>query len=241
MVKFLKEVRYLADFLKKKHTVSAVIVAAGSGTRMKMQKRKQLVEINHMPVIAHTLKAFEKTDIIDEIIIVTREEDILIMWDIVKEFEISKITEIVKGGATRTDSVRNGLYAARGDFVAIHDGVRPCIKPEHIKKTVLKAMETGAAALGCPVTDTLKRVDENGIITDTVTREGIWAIQTPQVFKKDLLLKAYNQGNTEGATDDCMLLESIGVKVAMVEGDRSNIKVTVQDDIDMVSSILLQK
>ena len=99
-------------------------------------------------------------------------------------------------------------------------------------------METGAAALGSPVTDTLKKVDENGFITDTVNREGLWAIQTPQVFRKDLLLKAYDEGNTEGATDDCMLLESIGIKVCMVEGDRSNIKVTVQDDIDLVSSIL---
>ena len=107
-----------------------------------------------------------------------------------------------------------------------------------IEKTVSKAIETGAAALGCPVTDTLKKVDENGFVTDTVNREGLWAIQTPQVFRKDLLLKAYNEGNTEGATDDCMLLESIGVKVCMVEGDRSNIKVTVQDDIDLVSSIL---
>ena len=221
-----------------KKTVSAIIVAAGSGTRMKIQKRKQLVEINDMPVVAHTLSAFEKTDIIDEIIIVTKEEDILIMWDIVREFGISKVKEIVKGGATRTDSVRNGLAASKGEFAAIHDGVRPCIKPEHIEKTVLKAMETGAAALGSPVTDTLKKVDENGFITDTVNREGLWAIQTPQVFRKDLLLKAYDEGNTEGATDDCMLLESIGIKVCMVEGDRSNIKVTVQDDIDLVSSIL---
>lgn len=226
------------NFSKKKQPVSAIIVAAGSGTRMKISQRKQLVEINAMPVVAHTMKAFENTDIIDEIIIVTKEEDILIMWDIAKAFEISKVTEIVKGGATRTDSVKNGIMAAKGDFVAIHDGVRPCIKPEHIEKAVKKALETGAAALGCPVTDTLKKVNENGEISETVSREMLWAIQTPQVFKKELLLKAYDEGNTNGATDDCMLLESIGVKVAMVEGDRSNIKVTVQEDIELVSSIL---
>lgn len=229
------------NFSKKKQTVSAIIVAAGSGTRMKIPQKKQLVEINDMPVIAHTLRAFDNTDIIDEIIIVTKEEDILIMWDIVKAFEITKVTEIVKGGATRTDSVKNGLNVAKGEFVAIHDGVRPCVKPVHIENTVKKAMETGAAALGCPVTDTLKKVDEDGIITDTVNREGLWAIQTPQVFKKDLLIKAYDEGNTEGATDDCMLLESIGIKVSMVEGDRSNIKVTVQEDIDLVSSILTKE
>ena len=222
----------------KKHFVSAIIVAAGSGTRMKIPERKQLVEINDMPVIAHTLTAFENTDIIDEIVIVTKEEDILIMWDIAKAFNISKVTEIVKGGETRTDSVKNGINSAKGDIVAIHDGVRPCIKSIHIDATVKKAMETGAAALGCPVTDTLKRVGKNSFITDTVNREDLWAIQTPQVFEKDLLLKAYNEGNTEGATDDCMLLESIGIKVTMVEGDRTKIKVTMQEDIDIVSSIL---
>lgn len=228
----------MLNFSNNKQTVSAIIVAAGSGTRMKISTRKQLVEINDVPVIVHTLKAFEKTDIIDEIIVVTKEDDILSIWDMAKEFGISKITNIVKGGSTRTDSVKNGLAASKGDIVAIHDGVRPCIKSVHIESTVKKAMETGAAALGCPVTDTLKKVDENGFITDTVSREGLWAIQTPQVFKKELLLKAYDEGDIQGATDDCMLLESIGVKVTMVEGDRSNIKVTVQDDIDIVSSIL---
>ena len=226
---------------KKDHFVSAVIVAAGSGTRMKIPQRKQLVEINDMPVISHTLKAFENTDIIDEIVIVTKEEDILVMMDIAKEFGISKVTEIVKGGATRTDSVKNGINAAKGDIVAIHDGVRPCIQPVHVTKTVEAAIKTGAAALGCPVTDTLKNVDEKGIITHTVNREGMWAIQTPQVFYKELLLKAYTEGDTMGATDDCMLLESIGVKVTMVEGVRTNIKVTMQEDIEIVSSILAKE
>lgn len=229
------------NFFKKTDRASAVIVAAGNGTRMKTEKSKQLIEINDIPVIAHTLMSFERSDLIDEIVIVTRESDILIMSDIAKEFGISKVTNIVIGGATRTDSVKNGINAAKNNYVAIHDGARPCIKTEHIDKTVKKAMETGAAALGCPVTDTLKKVGENGIITDTVSREGLWAIQTPQVFEKELILKAYAEGNTDGATDDCMLLESIGVKVTMVEGDRSNIKVTVQEDVELVSSILAKE
>lgn len=231
----------MLDFSKKEHYISAVIVAAGSGTRMKIPQRKQLLEINDMPVIAHTLNAFENTDIIDEIIIVTKEEDILVMMDIAKVFGISKVTEIVPGGATRTDSVKNGINSAKGDIVAIHDGVRPCIQPIHITKTVEAAMKTGAAALGCPVTDTLKKVDEKGIITQTVNREGMWAIQTPQVFGKELLLRAYADGDTQGATDDCMLVESIGVNVTMVEGVRTNIKVTMQEDIDLVSSILAKE
>lgn len=229
------------NFSKNKPAVSAIIVAAGNGTRMKIPTRKQLVEINDVPVIAHTLKTFENTDIIDEIVIVTKEEDILIMWDIAKEFKISKVTEIVKGGETRTDSVKNGLLCAKGDYVAIHDGVRPCVKPEHIEKTVKKALETGASALGCPVTDTLKKVDKNGIITATVDRACLWAIQTPQVFEKQLIIKAYNEGNCQNATDDCMLLESIGVSVSMVEGDRRNIKVTMAEDIELISSILAKE
>ena len=223
---------------KKDHFVSAVIVAAGSGTRMKIPQRKQLVEINDMPVIAHTLKAFENTDIIDEIVIVTKQEDILVMMDIAKQFGISKVTEIVKGGATRTDSVKNGINAAKGDIVAIHDGVRPCIQPIHIAKTVEAAIKTGAAALGCPVTDTLKKVDEKGMITQTVNREGMWAIQTPQVFEKKLIEKAYKEADTNGATDDCMLVEAIGVRVAMVQGDKSNIKVTLQEDVGLATAIL---
>lgn len=226
------------DFFKKTDFATAVIVAAGNGTRMKTEKSKQLIEINNLPVIAHTMLAFEKTDIIDEIIVVTRESDILIMSDIAKEFGISKVTNIVPGGATRTDSVKNGICVAKNNYVAIHDGARPCITPEDIEKTVKKAVETGAAALGCPVTDTLKKVDENGIITDTVSRENLWAIQTPQVFEKKLILKAYKDGNTDGATDDCMLLESIGVKVSMVCGSRNNIKITVPEDVDLASAIL---
>lgn len=238
MVKFLKEVKKLFNFFKKSDCASAIIVAAGNGTRMKSEKSKQLLEINHIPVIAHTMMAFEKSDFIDEIVVVTREADILIMSDIAREFKISKITSIINGGATRTDSVKNGLSAVKNKIVAIHDGARPCIKTEDIDKAVQKAMETGAAALGVPVTDTLKRVDENGIITHTVSRDNLWSIQTPQVFDKELIMKAYKEGNTEGATDDCMLLESIGVKVEMVEGHRSNIKVTVQEDVDLVSAIL---
>ena len=229
------------DFLKNKRpVVSAIVAAAGSGTRMKTKNSKQLIEIEGMPVVAHALLALQKSSLIDEIVIVTRESDILIMSDIAKEFNITKVTHVIKGGDTRTESVKNGIDHAKGEYVVIHDGARPCVKTEHIDKTVQKAFETGAAALGCPVADTIKRVDENGFIKKTVDRNNLWQIQTPQVFEKSLILKAYEQGNTDGATDDCMLLESIGVRVAMVEGDKSNIKVTLPGDLDIVSSVIKQ-
>lgn len=237
MVKFYGGEK-MFDFFKKPASATAIIVAAGNGTRMKSEKSKQLIEINDIPVIAHTMLAFENTDIVDEIIVVTRESDILIISDITKEFGISKVTNIVPGGATRTDSVKNGIHHAKNTYVAIHDGARPCINPEDIEKTIKKAIETGAAALGYPVTDTLKKVDENQIITNTISRENLWAIQTPQVFEKSLILKAYEEGNTQNATDDCMLLESIGIKASMVCGSRNNIKITVPEDVDLASAIL---
>lgn len=224
----------------KKHTpsVTAIIAAAGNGTRMNIKNSKQLIEVEDMPVIAHTLCAFQQSGLVDEIVIVTRESDLLVMADIAKEFGITKVTHIIKGGETRTESVKNGIDCAKGDFVAIHDGARPCIKTEHIDLTVKKAFETKAAALGCPVADTLKRVDENGFIVETVDRNNMWQIQTPQVFEKDLIKKAYKEADTNGATDDCMLVEAIGVKVAMVQGDKSNIKVTLQDDVGLAAAIL---
>lgn len=224
----------------KKHTpsVTAIIAAAGNGTRMNIKNSKQLIEVEDMPVIAHTLCAFQQSGLVDEIVIVTRESDLLVMADIAKEFGITKVTHIIKGGETRTESVKNGIDCAAGNFVAIHDGARPCIKTEHIDLTVKKAFETKAAALGCPVADTLKRVDENGFIVETVDRNNMWQIQTPQVFEKELIKKAYKEADTNGATDDCMLVEAIGVKVAMVQGDKSNIKVTLQDDVGLAAAIL---
>ncbi len=221
-----------------KSKVSAIVAAAGDGLRMNIQKSKQVVEICGKPVIAHSLLALQSSDYIGEIIIVTRECDILLISDIVKAFDVSKVTHIVKGGKTRTESVKNGLDIAKYDYVAIHDGARPCVRPEHIDKTIEDAIKTGAAALGCPVIDTLKRVDEQNIITQTVDRSALWQIQTPQVFKKDLILKAYENQDTTGATDDCMLVESAGAKVTMTEGERSNIKITYPSDIALAEAIL---
>ncbi|MBQ6908125.1 MAG: 2-C-methyl-D-erythritol 4-phosphate cytidylyltransferase, partial [Clostridia bacterium] len=152
----------MINFPKDKNKkVSAVIAAAGNSIRMNGTKSKQFIEINGRPAIAYTLEAFEKSRYTDEIIIVTRENDILFMSDIVKSFGISKVTDIVTGGNSRTESVKNGLIHAKGEIVAIHDGARICITPELIDKVIKTASETKAAALGCRLTDTLKLVDEN--------------------------------------------------------------------------------
>ena len=221
-----------------KQFASAIVAAAGSGLRMNSEKSKQLIEICGKPVIAHSLLALENSPHLGEIIIVTRESDILIMSDISKEFGITKVTDIIKGGDTRTESVKNGILHAKYDFVAIHDGARPCADPNDIEKVIETAFSSDAAALGCRVCDTLKRADESLVITETVDRENLWQIQTPQVFRKGLILKAYESAGTEGATDDCMLVENTGEKVTVVEGKKSNIKITFPDDIPLAEAIL---
>lgn len=223
---------------EKKNTASAIIVAAGNGTRMNSDKSKQLLEICRKPLVAHSLIAFENSPHIGEIVIVTRETDILVMSDIVREFNISKVTDIVKGGSTRAESVKIGILHAKNDFVAIHDGARPCVKPQNIEDTLSAAFKSGAAALGCRVCDTLKLADENNFIVKTVSRENLWQIQTPQVFERGLLLKAYETADIKTATDDCMLVESMGVKVTIVEGDKSNIKVTFPGDVSLAEAVL---
>ena len=223
---------------KKQQHVTAVLVAAGSGTRMHMAGSKQLAEICGRPVIAHTLEAFQAAELVDDIVLVARQSDILLLSDIARAFDITKVTDIVSGGATRCESVRRGLEAAAGEVVAIHDGARPCVLPEHIDAAVRCALEHGAAALGCRVADTLKAADENGVITGTVDRRGLWQVQTPQVFAKELIVRAYESGDAAAATDDCMLAEQAGIPVRLVEGAATNIKITVQADLALAEAIL---
>ncbi len=223
---------------KKAPVVSVVIASAGNSTRMKTKNSKQFLEIDQKPIIAYTIDAFEKSQLVKDIVIVARECDILYMWDIVKSYGFKKVTDIVPGGETRTESVKNGIVRTQGEFVAIHDGARPCIQTQTIDSAIISAFKDKAVVVGCPVTDTLKSVNENGIISATVDRSSLWQMQTPQIFEKELILKAYQQGDTSGATDDCMLLESIGVKITVVNGDRRNIKVTVPEDLTIAKAIL---
>lgn len=224
-----------------KTSVSAIVVAAGSGKRMNMKENKIFADVDGRPVIFYSLFALSKSDFIDEIIIVTKEEYILLVSDIVRVYDIKKVSKIIPGGKTRTESVKNGLIQAKGDFVAVHDGARPCVKTSDIDKTIKVAKKTFAAALGTKVFDTLKKTDENGKICNTVDRNNIWQVQTPQVFRKDLLVYAYENGDTNNATDDCMLLESLNTPVYMVEGHRDNLKITVFDDLKLAEKNLAEE
>ncbi len=236
----------MLNFFKKearRPKTAAIIVAAGQSTRMNGQS-KQFAELLGKPVLAYALEAFEQSPSVDEIYVVCREHDILLVSDIVGHFGITKAVSILPGGATRCESVRCGLDAAGGcDFIAIHDGARPCILPEHIDAAVAAAQQCGAAALGVPVADTLKAVGEDGVITGTLDRQGVWQIQTPQVFAGELIRSAHQNALEKHieATDDCLLAEAVGARVLVVEGSPDNIKITRPDDLLLASGILLQR
>lgn len=231
------------EFAKAKPFVTAVIVAAGNSTRMG-GVNKQFLLIDGVPVLIRTLLAFSQSDIIDEIIVAAREEDIPKMFAMIKEYKVLKVTDIVKGGKTRQESVFNAIRRSSplSEYFAIHDGARPLVTEKIIEDTVREAFLTGAAATGVRVKDTVKVVNENGFITATPDRNYLWAVHTPQVFERRLYLSAIdNVLNSEMFTDDCKLLEEYGAEVKMVEGSYENIKITTPEDTDIAQAILYRR
>ncbi len=213
-------------------TVSAVIVAAGKSTRM--GQNKILMKILGKSVLVHTVEAISKANICDEIIVVASRENI---GAFEKEFEKYENISLVEGGETRGESAYNGICAANGEYVLIHDGARPLVTDEIIKNTVETALETGAAAAGVVPKDTIKVVSDENIIESTVDRKSAILIQTPQVFEKEDIKSAYEKfGFAE--TDDCALMEKAGKKIAVTEGSYENIKLTTTEDIFTATQIM---
>lgn len=231
------------EFAKAKPFVTAVIVAAGNSTRMG-GVNKQFLLIDGVPVLIRTLLTFSQSDMIDEIIVAAREEDIPKMFAMIKEYKVLKVTDIVKGGKTRQESVFNAIRRSSplSEYFAIHDGARPLVTEEIIENTVREAFSTDAAATGVRVKDTVKVVNENGFITATPDRNYLWAVHTPQVFERRLYLSAIDKVlNSEMFTDDCKLLEEYGAEVKMVEGSYENIKITTPEDTDIAQAILYRR
>ena len=214
-----------------KPSVSAVIVAAGNSTRMGVPK--QFISLCGRPLLAHTLQSFELCDDIDEIVLVARAEDHPRLQELVAHNGFTKISSIVCGGDTRQQSVHNGVSACRADFVAIHDGARPLATPELIERVMQAAMQYGAAAAAVRTKDTVKIADANDMIVETPDRATVWNVQTPQIFKRDLFERAWENAEKSGliVTDDCQLAEAIGHAVKLVEGSYQNIKVTTPEDV----------
>ena len=225
---------------------SAIILAAGRGSRMKTSISKQYLNLKGKPILHHTLDVFFACLDIDEIILVISDRDEDICYNLVlKELIQTKTLKVVYGGDERQDSVYNGLYHvdANTDIVVIHDGARPFVTAEDITKTIKSAEKFGATALGVPIKETIKIVDERGFVERTPDRDGIWKIQTPQAFKYSLVRQAYGFANSKKikGTDDSMLVEALGEPVKIIEGSYSNIKITTYEDLILAESIIEKK
>ena len=222
--------------------VSAIIVAAGGSVRMGIADSKQFIPLLSRPAFEYTLKAFQKCHLIKEIVIVCREQDNDRINKIIELNGFNKVSKLVKGGDSRADSVRNGIGACseNAKYYAIHDGARPLITVEEIERVVEVAFDTGAATLGTSVKDTIKVVDGFNNIESTPIRSQLRAVQTPQVFERDLYRFALeNAGdNIINFTDDCSLIENMGGEVLVVKGNEENIKLTTPIDIVIAESIL---
>jgi 2-C-methyl-D-erythritol 4-phosphate cytidylyltransferase len=213
--------------------LSAIVLAAGAGRRLGIPVPKPLVKINKQPAIIYSLETFNKHPGIDEIILVVSVQNkAAIIWAI-KKYSFKKINVLCLGGKRRQDSVYSGLKAvsSSSNWVLIHDCARPFIGTKLISKVIAAAKKTGAAILGVPVKATIKSVKDGLVVDRTVDRSNLWEVQTPQVFKKELILKAYNRYAKENFTDDASLVEKLGAKVSMVQGSYANIKITTMDDL----------
>lgn len=214
--------------------VAAIIVAAGSGTRMGAGKNKVFLTLFGKSILENTIETFENCPDIDDIVVVTN--DVAECDKLLSPYK--KVKRIVPGGKTRQESVKCGLLAAKGDIAVIHDGARALIRCEEIAAVVCACKEFGAAAVGVKSKDTLKKASEDGFIEKTLDREFVYNIQTPQVFMYDEILDFHQNAKVNTFTDDCALAESFGKRIKIVDGSYDNIKITTPDDMEIAEKIL---
>lgn len=221
---------------------TAIIAAAGAGTRMVSDRPKQFLQLAGRSLIFHTLQPFEECESIHEVIVVLPAEESAGFLSLVGKYGLRKITRVVPGGATRADSVKRGLMAIRSataEIVVVHDGVRPFVTVGEIESTIATAKTNGAAILVAPVTDTIKRVSGERVVK-TLDRVELRRALTPQSFQYELLREAYQQVdvNDPSLTDESMLVEQLGKPVAVVEGSARNIKITTAEDLLVAEALL---
>lgn len=224
-------------------TCSAVIVAAGRASRMEGVD-KILCPMGGRPLLAYTLAPFQSSDLVDEIVIVTREDLMVAIGELCRREGFSKVRRVVKGGESRTESVLAGLKAADPEaaLLAIHDGARPFVTREVIETAIEAARQCSAAAPAIPVKDTIKRA-KDGVIQETPDRDELFAVQTPQVFDADLIRTAETKAMEEGAslTDDCSAVERLGFPVHLTQGSEENLKITTPADLLWADAIIAER
>ena len=232
--------------MNKKHT-TAIILAAGSGERFSQSAgalsgmKKQYVPVLGVPVLLRTVRVFEESDFINDIVVVTAEDDVAFCRELL-EGEITKLRCVIPGGATRQESAKAGLEAIdpKSEYIAIHDGARCLVTVDIIEKTLKCAYEKGAAAAAEKAVDTVKYGSESGVIEKTIDREHVWLMKTPQIFLANMYRAGVYTAERDGAavTDDCMLVERIGFKVHAVDCGHENIKLTYATDKIIAEAIL---
>jgi len=223
--------------------VAAVVTAAGSGVRMGGPIPKQYLALKGVPILARTLKVFDRHALIDRIIVTVPQGDEERCWsEVVKPFGLKKVAAVVAGGATRQASVYNAIMRlADTDIVAVHDGVRPLVSAEVITATIRAAESIGAALAGVPISDTVKKRIGSHLVS--IPRGGLWLAHTPQTFRTSLILEAHRKAIEDGfiGTDDAMLVERLGLPVEVVEDSEDNIKITTVEDLELAEMFLKQQ
>jgi 2-C-methyl-D-erythritol 4-phosphate cytidylyltransferase len=229
-----------SEIMATKGKVGAVIVAAGSSRRMG-GKDKVFSLLDRQTLLARTIDVFQESNVIDEIVVVLSCANFERGRTLLARHKWSKVTEICTGGRRRQDSVKNGLAFVKScGWVMVHDGARPLVTVDIIERGLVAARETGAAAAGVPITDTIKLVDDKQIVIDTPERQRLWTIQTPQIFRFDIISEAFRQ-NEEDVTDDASLVEKKGRKVKIFLGSYDNIKVTTPGDMELARMLMRKK
>jgi len=225
-------------------SIIAIVPAAGLGKRFDSSRRKTFVNVEEIPLLAHTLLRLHKEESIIEIIPVLRNEDIEYGKQLAIEYELYKIKKIAQGGHERQDSIYNALKMIDDDqLILIHDGVRPVIPEGTIVNLLRELNGVDGVIPGRPAKETLKEIDDDGLVVSTVNRQKIRSIQTPQLFRYNLIRRAYDLAYEKGlyATDDAALVENMGGKIKVIPGSPYNIKVTVPEDMDMVEFFLMKE
>ena len=223
--------------------VYVVVPAAGAGTRLGGEVRKQFLTLREKPIIVHTLQRFEHCSDVDEIAVAVPEQSIVEMEALVSRYRLHKVGKVTVGGEKRQDSVYNvlkKLMLKATDIVLVHDGVRPFVEAKRISTLIRACKEQTAAVLAVQPKDTIRRSTGGGFFDETVDRNALWMIQTPQAFTSGLLLRAFEKAKKERfySTDEAALVERLGVRAKIVEGSYDNIKITTQEDLELGRLIL---
>ena len=224
----------------------ALVPAAGQGKRMGGAHSKPYLLLEGKPILAHTLLELERCPLVDEVVLMVERGEIeRARASVVEEFRLQKVGAILAGGVQRQDSVWEGLKTIQDDcdLVMVHDGVRPFISQEMLARSIQGAVDCGASIVGMPAKDTVKLVSAQNMVLKTPDRKSVFLVQTPQTFKRDILLRAYRQAMEDGfyATDEASLVERLGMPVKVVEGSYENIKITTPEDLVVGEMILKRK